>query len=338
LPEPFAQPADGHHLRRLLFSSLLGLALLAGSVPSRAADAKAAAPSAPGAAGPAEDAADDDDDDADGRFQASMDWIVSTVHVPIVAITPGATPSDPPTRTEEDARVFVRNVTASVGYKFTPHLRAGLLLPWTASTITVGDRTSRGATSFGNLELDGFYEHSPFPHATLVYAIGTSGVSAQGSSGSASDQAASDQDATNRAVTAAGGRLESARFSPGHYAFIASVAFSYRRHGWSLEHYLRTEDIRDQAAQSQQRDTLKNESGLRFARRFGRFEPGLRGWIDWIPIGPRLGDRQIASAVAPDVRARFGPVTTTLALILPLVGPQTSPRIVSGQLTLALDL
>lgn len=307
----------------------LGVCLLAVSAPSRAVEAQAAAPAAPVA---------DDDDDADGRFQASMDWVVSTVHVPIVTVTPGATPGAPSTRTEEDARVFVRNVTASVGYKLTPHLRAGLLLPWTASTITVGDRTSRGATSFGNLELDGSYEHAPFAHATLVYALGASGVSAQGSSDSSGDQASSDRDATNRAVTAAGGRLESARFSAGHYAFIVSATFAYRRHGWSFEHYIRTEDIRDQAAQSQQRDTLKNESGLRVARRFGKIEPGLRGWIDWIPIGPRLGDRQVAGAVAPEVRARFGPVTTTLALILPLVGPQTSPRIVSGQLTLALDL
>jgi hypothetical protein len=316
---------------RLAPAAALGLCLVAASATARAADAKVDAK-----LDAKVEAADEDA--ADGRFQASLDWIVSSVHVPIVTVTPGATPSDPPTRTAEDARVFVRNVTASVGYKLTPHLRAGLLLPWTASTIAVGGRTSRGATSFGNLELDGSYEHAPFAHATLVYAIGTSGVSAQGSSGAASDQASSDQDATNRAVTTAGGRLQSARFSPGHYAFIVSATFSYRRYGWSFEHYLRTEDIRDQAAQSQQRDTLKNESGVRVARRFGRFEGGLRGWIDWVPIGPRLGERDVAGAVAPEVRARFGPVTTTLALILPLVVPQPSPRIVSGQLTLALEL
>ncbi len=280
----------------------------------------------------------EDDDEADGRFQASLDWIVSTVHVPIVTVSPGATATDPPTRTEEDARVFVRNVTASASYKLSSHLRAGLLLPWTASTIAVGDRMSRGATSFGNLELDGFYEHSPFPHATLVYSLGLSGVSAQGTSGDPGTQATSDQDATNRAVTAAGGRLESARFSPGHYAFIASATFSYRRHGWSFEHYVRTEDIRDAAAQTQQRDTLKSESGLRIARRFWKLEGALRAWVDWIPIGLRLGNRDLASALAPELRLRAGAVTTTLAVIVPVVLPQPGPRIVSGQLTLTLDL
>jgi hypothetical protein len=64
----------------------------------------------------------------------------------------------------------------------------------------------------------------------------------------------------------------------------------------------------------------------------------LRYWVDWVPVGLSKGDRQIALAGAPEVRAHVGPLTVLLGLVVPIVGPQTSPRIVSGELALVLDL
>ncbi len=123
--------------------------------------------------------ADEEDDGPNGSFETSVDWLFSSVRVPIVTIT--TAPDGTPLRTEDEAKVFVRNVTASASFHFLDHYRVGLSLPWTSSTIAVsgdgGDRRSRGATSFGNAELDAWFDHAPFPHTQLVYGLGFSGAS-----------------------------------------------------------------------------------------------------------------------------------------------------------------
>jgi hypothetical protein len=42
-------------------------------------------------------------------------------------------------------------------------------------------------------------------------------------------------------------------------------------------------------------------------------------------------------AVEPEGRGRFGPLTVILGVIVPVVVPQSGPRIVSGELGLGLD-
>src|SRR6185503_14208725 len=116
------------------------------------------------------------------------------------------------------------------------------------------------------------FDHAPFANASFVYGLGVSGASAQGETVDPDTQASSDQEATNRAVTASGGRIASARYAPGHYAILATVAFAYHRLGWQLEPYLRIEDLRDTSAAPKHRDLINNELGVRLAKRIGKFD------------------------------------------------------------------
>jgi hypothetical protein len=278
----------------------------------------------------------DEPAESDPNFEASLDSLTSVVHVPIVTV--GTAPDGSATRTTEDAKVFVRNVTAAVSYRFLEHLRVGLSVPWTSSTIKVGDRVSRGATSFGNTELDLGYEHTPFTDVQLAYGLGFSGVTAEGDDSGANDQASSDQDATNRAVSAAGGRAVNAKFEPHHYAVILGVGLQFHRSAWELEPYLRVTMLRDTTQAPLHRTTLQDELGARVARRIGKFAPGLRTFVDWVPVGLTDGDRNVALAVVPEGRGYFGPFTVVLGVVVPVIVPRGGPAIVAGELGLVLDL
>jgi hypothetical protein len=272
----------------------------------------------------------------DDRWEVAIDWVTSVVHVPITTVAPAATPGGASTRKVEDARVVVRNFAASASYRFARHWTVGLMVPWTSSTITVGDTTTRSTTSFGNAELTLWFDHAPFAYTTLAYGLGFSGASAQGDTTEPETQKSSDKEATNRAVTASGGRLENARYSPGHYAVILTIALAYHRRGWQLEPYLRIEDLRDTSAEAEQRDLFNNELGVRIAHAFGRFDLGVRAFVDWVPARSTTTDRKASATVEPEVRAHFGPLTVLAGVIVPVTRPETGPRIVAFELALIL--
>ena len=266
----------------------------------------------------------------DGKWQVAFDAIGATVHVPVPVRRPTATGS---TVTIEDAKIGARSFSLGASYGITESFRVGVQLPWTSSSIEVAG-FSRTTSSFGNLEVDGWYERALGELAAVTFGLGLAG-GGQGKSSSTS-QTDADRSASNHAASGAHGRSFDARYESGRSSVVPSIELDWFRNGVQLEPYLRAQLLHDVTGEAPNPNVVTTETGARVAYRWwGVLDTGLRAWWFAIPVGNE-GTRS-SIALEPELRARVGHFTPLLGVIVPVYGPLTSPRVVAGELGVSVD-
>jgi len=270
-----------------------------------------------------------EDDWPEGKWQFVFDALAATVKPDVQVPQPDGT------TTTENAKVTAQSASLGASYGITDHWRVGLQLPWTTATIQVAG-ISRSVTSFGNAELDGWYQHDWSPEVTATYGLGLAG----GGQGKSTSNAQTDQDRAliNQAISDARGYAFDARYTSGRSSAIPSMEVDWFHRGLQVEPYLRLQFLHDVTGDQPNPNVTTSEIGARLAYRWWRvLDTGLRTWWFAIPGG---NVEHVASSfvVEPELRGRIGPVTVLLGLLVPVAGPYANPRIVSGELGVQLDL
>jgi len=289
------------------------LALIAVAVVSRAASAQEA---------------EVEGDWPEGKWQIDFDAIGATVHVPVTL----PTTSGP---TTADAKLATQSLSLGASYGITDAFRVGVQLPWTHSTIEVAG-LSRSATSIGNAELDGWFEHAWSETISATYGLGIAG----GGQGKSTSTAQDDRDraAANRAASNARGYSFDARYESGRSSAIPSIEVDFFRRGVQVEPYFRLQLLHDVTGEQPNPNVVTTELGARVAYRFwNTLDTGVRAFWFAIP-GGNVDHVGSSVVVEPELRARFGPVTPLLGVLVPVAGPFTNPRIVAGELAVNVDI
>lgn len=264
----------------------------------------------------------------EGKWQIDFDAIGATVHLPVTI--PTATGS-----TTADAKLTTQSLSLGASYGITEAIRVGVQLPWTHSTIAIGN-VSRSATSIGNAELDGWYEHPWSETISATYGLGLAG-GGQGKSTS-TDQTDRDRAATNRAASNARGYTFDARYESGRSSAIPSIEVDFFQRGVQIEPYFRLQVLHDVTGDQPNPNVVTTELGARLAYRWwNKLDTGVRAWWFAIP-GGNIDHVSSSVVLEPELRARFGPVTPLLGVLVPLAGPFTNPRILAGELAVNVDI
>ena len=266
----------------------------------------------------------------DGKWQFELDGIGTSVHATV--LVPQAGGGVQPA----DAKIIAQSASLGASYGITDHWRVGLQLPWSRATIQVAG-LSRSTTSFGNAELDGWFEHDWTKEISATYGLGVAG----GGQGKTTSNDKTDQDRalTNQAIANARGYAFDARYQSGRSSAIPSMEVDWFHRGFQVEPYLRVQILHDVTGDAPNKNVVTTELGTRFAVRWwNKLDTGFRTWWFAIP-GGNVDHVESSFVVEPELRARFGPVTPLVGVLVPIAGPYASPqRYVSGELGIALDL
>jgi hypothetical protein len=274
--------------------------------------------------------------------KVGLDLVLGWGKVPFAVQNPptGAVPS--PTYTYNDK--IPSNVQSFIlggGVEVVEHVEVGARLPFTFAGFSPNGSGGRSAMSLGNLELEGGYGQSVAPGLRLSGSLGVTLPTAQGTElppdllnalPANVDQSGYDRWSLSRAAARARGYEDNALFEPHRLGIIPRVALLYRTHGFSVEPYLKLENLI--ATSSDLANSYVGEfvGGLRVGYWVHKeFEVALRSWFN---VGYAGGDedKKTTVAIEPQVVLRFGPVRPYVGVIVPFTGPPNDGSFVGVRL------
>jgi hypothetical protein len=224
----------------------------------------------------------------------------------------------------------VQSIILAGSMEVTEHIGIGARLPLTFAGFSPNGSAGRSTTSLGNLELEGEYGQRVTPRLRLVGSLGLALPTAQGSEipedlnqtpAQQVDSTSYDRFSLSRAAAAARGFEDNALFEPDRLGIVPKVALVYRLHGWSVEPYVKVENLIGTSSAL----AAPYVGELVGAARVGylvqdRFELALKGVLN-AGFAGTSDDKKVAFAIEPNAVLRFGPVRPYAGVIIPVAGP-----------------
>ena len=274
--------------------------------------------------------AEKEEEESEERLELGLDLVLGWGKVPFaVENAPLSGAAGPTYSRADDVNSNVQSLLLGASYEVVEHLGVGVRVPFTFASFNPDGSGSRGAQSFGNVELEGEYGRELGRGLKVYGAIGVALPTAVGdeipddlSNASAQlvDAPSYDRFSLSRAAASARGYEDNALFEPHRLGIIPKVGAVYRLQGFSVEPYVKVENL---VATTSLADSYVGElvGAVRAGYEYRRlFEIAVKGLIN---VGFAGGDedKQVAAAIAPELVLRFGPVRPYVGAIFPIAGP-----------------
>jgi hypothetical protein len=263
--------------------------------------------------------------------KVGLDLVLGWGKVPFAVLNPPSGAQPVPTYTyNEKVPSNVQSFILGGGLEVVDHVEVGARLPFTFAGFSPNGSQGRSANSFGNLEVEGEYGQRVAQGLRLSGSLGVALPTAQGTElppdlanavSTNVDQSGYDRWSLNRAAARARGYEDNALFEPHRLGIIPRVGLLYRNHGFSVEPYLKLENLIATSSDLANGYVGEFVGGLRVGYWVHKeFEVALRSWVN---VGYAGGDedKKTTFAIEPQVVLRFGPVRPYVGVILPFTGP-----------------
>jgi hypothetical protein len=214
-------------------------------------------------------------------------------------------------------------------------------VPFTFAGFSPNGSAARSTTGFGNVEVAGEYETSITKGLHFVGALGVALPTAVGdeippdlanASAGSVDATAFDRWSLSRAAASARGYEDNALFEPHRLGIIPKVGVVYRLRGFSVEPYVKVENLVATSTALEQKYVGELVGGLRVGYWVHKqFELGVKGWVN-VGYAGSDEDKQTAVAIEPQVVLKFGPVRPYAGVIVPVAGPPSDNGFVGVRL------
>jgi hypothetical protein len=264
------------------------------------------------------------------KYEIGFDAVFGFGKVPAVNQTAPATFGTVPTQTLDNTTVSSDSYILGFGYWISPKLRVGARIPLVHGVLSPdGLKTSRGATTFGNIELAVGTE---IELSTKLKLLPTLGLALPTSAGLETPEAeeinkeptaprnreALDRFSILRAAGASRGNEENAMFAARRFGIVPELALEYRSKKLELEPFVKMDNLL--SASSTLKKTYLGEVtvGLRATYELQEWlDVGARVWLN-VAFDKEDRDSSVLAILEPQVRFHFGPVTPLVGLLIPV--------------------
>ena len=272
--------------------------------------------------------------ESEGAVVAGADLVLGWGNVPLAVLNPASAhvAQNPQTNTygRSDATSSnVQSLVLGLGAQIAEHVGLGVRVPITFAGFSPNGSDSRSTAAAGNVEFEGEYGGRVARGLRLFGALGVALPTADGDEippdlnapVGAVNQAAFDRYSLAKAAAYARGYEDNALFEPHRFGLIPKVGLQYRVAGFTLEPYVKVENL--VATSSALASNYVGE--LVGALRVGywvqkQFELSVKAWFNTGFAGTDE-DKTTSASVEPQVVLRFGSVRPYAGFILPFAGP-----------------
>ncbi len=230
----------------------------------------------------------------------------------------GSSPQTQTVSTQPKVSTNVQSFIFGAGFEFGRHVELGVRVPVTFATFNPNGAASRNTVAAGNVELEGGYSGVIARGLRLSGSLGVALPTADGNEIPANltnapvgsiDQASFDHYSLSKAAEYARGYEDNALFEPNRFGLVPKIDLLYRDHGFSLEPYLKVENLIGISSNQTNGYVGELVGALRIGYWIHReFEVAVRGWFNTGFAGRRRGQEDVGGGGAADRAAvRAGP-------------------------------
>jgi hypothetical protein len=263
----------------------------------------------------------------------AADLVLGWGNAPTVVPNPiggGAEPQTQTVSSQDKTSTNVQSFIFAGSFELGRHVDVGVRAPLTFATFNPNGSPSRNTVAAGNVELEGAYSGTVAHGLRLIGSLGVALPTADGNEipsplvnapvGSI-DQASFDHYSAAKAAAFARGYEDNALFEPNRFGLVPKIGLLYRNHGFSIEPYLKVENLIGTSSNLANGYVGELVGALRVGYWIHKeFEVAVRGWFNTGFAGGS-DDKVTSAAVEPQIVLRFGPVRPYLGLLLPVAGP-----------------
>jgi hypothetical protein len=278
------------------------------------------------------------------RFGVGLEMVLGWGKVPFAVQNLPVTGNQAITYSRADGTSSnVQSFVASADVQVTRHSELGLRVPFAFAGFTPDGAAARSTVGLGNVELEGDYQRPIGPGLRFLAALQLALPTAQGdeipvglsnASALGVDATAFDRWSMARAAMLSRGYEDNALFAPHRFGIVPRFGLLYRSHGFSVEPYVKVENL--VAAQTTLSQSYVGDlvAGLRVGYWVQKqFELALRGWVN-VGFAGADADKTTAAGLEPLIVLRFGPVRPFAGVVIPLAGPPKDASFVGVRLGL----